>query len=60
LERTDWWKADFTKQIDLLEKLYAKYSAKLPAYLSEGYLEAHSSVQPYIKKLRVRDQPSSV
>lgn len=51
-ERTEWWKADFRCQRDLLEEVYAKYKKNLPD-LESLYVrgDIHQSVLDFIGRI---------
>ncbi len=51
LEHTDWWKADFSKQEELLEALFAKYSEAVPKFPSREWFDMHPSTHDYIKRV---------
>jgi uncharacterized protein YjbI with pentapeptide repeats len=52
LENTDWWKADFRNQRDLLRAIYAKYKKNMPN-LESLYIrgDIHRSVLDFIGKI---------
>jgi Pentapeptide repeats (8 copies) len=55
LESTEWWKADFTQQPNLLKAVYKKYKTNLPD-LETLYIkgEIHPSVLDFIGELKER------
>jgi Pentapeptide repeats (8 copies) len=55
LESTEWWKADFTKQPNLLKAVYKKYKKNLPD-LETLYIKGqiHPSVLDFIGELKER------
>ena len=55
LESTEWWKADFTQQPDLLKAVYKKYTKNLPD-LEALYIkgEIHPSVLDFIGEIKER------
>jgi len=48
LKATEWWKADFTKQPNLLEKLYEMYKDEMPILSTANHLDFHKSVRKHI------------
>jgi uncharacterized protein YjbI with pentapeptide repeats len=55
LESTEWWKADFTQQPNLLKTVYKKYKKNLPD-LETLYIKGqiHTSVLDFIGELKER------
>jgi hypothetical protein len=55
LESTEWWKADFTKQPNLLKAVYKKYKENLPD-LETLYIKGqiHRSVLDFVGELKER------
>jgi uncharacterized protein YjbI with pentapeptide repeats len=55
LESTEWWKADFTQQPNLMKAVYKKYKQNLPD-LETLYIKGqiHRSVLDFIGELKER------